>query len=523
MEAIFIIIASLICLAVFACLIVGLIWLIKKVEFTAPSSSGILRTLNQPILKRLLGLVVLGLILLWPLDQVKNLVCERQRHFFGVEREIGLSWGGQQTLIGPFIVVPYEIIVAYEVEVEVTENQNQETNNSAISRKTKKTILEDRRVIRHAAILPKTLDVRGRIEPEKRARGIYEVLVYANSLKVSGTFSRPDLKILHERLVEVKWAEAILVVGLTDTRAFRGVSPLSFGQRQWPFEPGVKNAKLVESGFSAAINFDQETEVPFEFAMEIAGSDSFKIATLAEKTVMELASPWPHPSFIGQGLPYKREIGPDGLTGFTGYWSVPNLTRNYPQVMSLENTVVKDKQSPLEEYLVGVALVEPVDLYRCLDRAIKYAILFVGLTILSFFLFELGSRRSNSRRLRIGQYAIIGLALALFYLLLLALAEHIGFTPAYLAASGLIVVMVGGYVFLTLRKIKPALLISLILTYLYGVLYIILNEEDLALLSGAGLLALALVALMIATRNMAVTTIEALPQPLEDQEKPDEI
>ncbi|MDR2141593.1 MAG: cell envelope integrity protein CreD [Deltaproteobacteria bacterium] len=501
MEIAYFLLGLIILLLIIGVLFLG-IWLCKKIDFAALPASNPLNVLNRPIVKRLLCLVALVIILQWPLGQIRQLTRDRERLQSSVTQEIAMSWGQDQTMVGPFLVVPYEAIVPTEAKVEVTENQPDPNNpGQTISRRSQKTIIEDRRVSRQAAILPKTLDLKGRLTPETRARGVYEILVYSNALKITGSFVRPDLKNLDAQMVEVKWAEARLVVGLSDTRAFRGISSLNLGGQEYLFVPGSQTPSLAPTGFSTSVDLSGEaTEWPFEFLMDIAGTYSFMIAPLAEKTTMELSSTWPHPSFIGQGLPIDREISNEG---FIGRWSVPNLVRNYPQLLRVPSLKANDDKSvkTFDEYLVGVAIIEPVDLYSRLDRATKYAILFITLTLLCFFLFEVKSSAAG-HQLHIGQYGLIGLALALFYLTLLALAEHIGFGPAYLTASALIVGMVAAYVASTIKRLKGAALIGVVLTLLYGILYVILRQEDLALLGGTALLIVALGALMLATRDL---------------------
>jgi inner membrane protein len=366
-----------------------------------------------------------------------------------------------------------------------------------------------------AAILPKELKIVGTIAPEKRARGIYSVLVYANDLKLTGSFTRPDLSKLDYRFTRDDWSKARILVGLSDTKAFRGVSSLKLGQKEFLFVPGTNSSLLIRKGFSAAADLSGDAgDVPFSFEMRFAGIDRFMAAPLAEKTDMELTSSWPHPSFVGNGLPTERQILDDG---FTAKWSVPNLVRNYPQAFVANEASTlgfldddnrqdsnRKNSSFLEEYLIGVDLVEPVALYSLVTRAAKYGIMFIGLTFLSFFLYELAARESTKGyRLHLGQYAIVGVALSLFYLVLLALAEHVGFARSYGVASALNISLISVYAAVTTRRPTAALVMGLVLAALYGILYVILNEEDLALAGGTALLVVALAAMMVATRNLA--------------------
>ncbi|MDR0548688.1 MAG: cell envelope integrity protein CreD [Deltaproteobacteria bacterium] len=522
MENVFYLLLFLITISILAGLVLGVFYLFRRMSLQLPSMPNAATWLNS-FWARLIFLVALGAALLWPLNLTKKLVEERRLRYRSVSTEIANSWGRDQTFVGPILVVPYEITYQTEVEtvipVAIIDGQ---VPDKPLTRKETKTIVEKRT----AAILPKNLAINGQITTEKRSRGIYDILVYASDLKVTGSFSRQDLTKLDSRVTQVKWAETQLLVGLSDTNAFRGVSPLKFGAKEYYFAPGVNNSPLLPAGgFYAALDLsDQAESEPFEFAIAIGGLNNFMVAPVAELTTLELASPYPHPSFIGRSLPFERKINSDG---FTAKWSVPNLVRNYPQVFTI-NALNRDNDargnssssntSPLYENLLGVTLVEPIALYTVVTRAVKYAILFIGLTFLSFFLYEVATRYSKtSYRLHFGQYAVIGLALALFYLVLLASAEQLGFAPAYGLAAGLIIVLVAGYAAIATASGMAALVLALVMGALYGVLYVILNSEDQALIGGASLLVVALVALMFSTRDLAKKSLKpALPAPGSD-------
>ncbi|MDR1084436.1 MAG: cell envelope integrity protein CreD [Deltaproteobacteria bacterium] len=516
METLLLIFVILLVLAVLVGLVLGIIWLARKINpaFLQKISPSYLR--NSPIVGRLICLVIVSVLLLLPLEEIQSLVRTRHYNYKSVEAEIANSWGGPQTILGPMIAVPFTVLIPAETVVEVDEKiPGYENYPTAFnSRKVKKTVIEERETEITAAILPKTLDIAGRLDPEKRSRGIYDVLVYTNTLKITGTFLKSDLKSLGYKIKEINWAKAQVMVGLSDTRAFKGVSFLNLGQDEFLFVPGTGDFPLAPTGFSAETDLSgHREEIPFSFEIQITGYGQFMATPIAEKTTMELISTWPHPSFIGQGLPSERDISD---AGFSARWSIPNLVRNYPQIIDLSKITPAEHSdrnerrsyqessftSPLDEFQIGVSLVEPVVLYSCLDRATKYAILFISLSFLSFFLFELSSGRTG-RRLHLFQYGIIGLALALFYLVVLSLAEHLGFTAAYTIGAAINIFMVGGYVALSVRTRSSAALIAFVLGFMYSILYVILNEEDLALVGGTALLVVALGALMLATKNMS--------------------
>jgi len=206
-----------------------------------------------------------------------------------------------------------------------------------------------------------------------------------------------------------------------------------------------------------------------------------------------MQSTWPHPSFVGSTLPNQYEISDEG---FSANWSVPHLARNYQQTW-----VDTQRNINLFEFTAGVSLFEPVSLYSQVTRAVKYGLLFIGLTFLTLFIFEL----SIKRRLHMVQYALIGIALSLFFLVLLSLSEHIAFIKAYFSAALLSISMISGYVWMALRNAQRAATVFLLLTALYAVLYSLLQFEDYALLVGTALLVFVVMALMYVTRNIQKT------------------
>jgi inner membrane protein len=242
------------------------------------------------------------------------------------------------------------------------------------------------------------------------------------------------------------------------------------------------------------------------------------LTPIGVSSVFSVSSEWPHPNFIGSGLPAKREIT---ASGFKAEWSVPNLVRNYPQaddVRTWSNSSLntqwrygggedqgaqeKFNSHDLAEYTVGVEFFETVFLYSLLTRATKYGILFIAMIFLGVLIFDNYYGRKNNAKLALTQYVIIGAGLALFYLTLLAASEHMGFTRAYVAAAAINAVMTGGYVASAMRDRRPAIFIMIVQTLLYAFLFFILRMEDYALISGTALLVAATAALMFVTRNI---------------------
>ena len=228
----------------------------------------------------------------------------------------------------------------------------------------------------------------------------------------------------------------------------------------------------------------------FAFTVDLVfnGSVSLTVAPVARETRVSLASDWPHPSFSGAFLPDDRQVTP---SGFTAAWKIPHLARSVPEAWSLAEAGLER----LQPFAFGVRMIEPVDFYSLVNRAVKYGIMFVALAFMAVFCLELIS----GRRVHPVQYLFTGIALVFFYVLLLSLAEHLGFAPAYLAASAATGAMLALYVGAAIRSVRKGLVMLAVFAAIYGILYLILQLEDYALLAGAILGFVALTVVMFVT------------------------
>lgn len=435
---------------------------------------------GHPLTGRFLAIGAIALLMLIPLGLVEEMVGERNGLYQGVLSEIAASWGQPQTLTGPLLVVPF-----------IERQEHQETVNDAQGKPQTVTKVEE--VRQHALLLPETLGLQVSIDDQFRYRGIYQALVYTAGIQVEARFPRLDLSGLSDQLVRVEWARAYLAYGLSDTSAIRAVEPLKWQGQDHAMAPGSRLTGLLKQGFHVPLP-DLVPDVPepaMTLKLTLGGSGSLHFAPLGQTSQARIQSRWPHPSFQGGVLPAQQEISEQG---FTATWSIPHLARNYPQAWVLE----REPQN-LAELTGGVSLFEPVFLYSRVTRAVKYGLLFVGLTFLTFVTFEL----TVAARLHYVQYALVGLALAMFFLTLLSLAEHIPFLMAYGAASAVVVIMITLYTGAALGRWGQAGIVGLLLVSLYSVLYALLQMEDYALLVGTALLLVALMVLMYVTRHIA--------------------
>lgn len=458
---------------------------------TSPALSAALpgAGLKNSLTFRTILVAVLGILMLIPLGLVGDLVRERHYLYQDVLRDIAGSWGERQELRGPLVAIPF-------VEKHITKEEVKDKDGN-VSTKTRVHYTN-----RHLLVLPNSLNMDVSIAEEYRYRGIYESLVYTAAVRLKGEFTRPDVSKFSDRLHKVHWDKAFLSVGLSDTRAISEAPPLQWNEQFKNFSPGARvnipggsrnNQGVFNRGFHAMLDLSADGPKTFRYAMalEVNGSDGFYFAPFGETTTAYVHSSWPHPSFQGSILPTKHLVHEKG---FNANWEIPHLARNYPQAW-----VMEDKRYSGDQFFTtGVQLFQPVFLYSLMERAVKYGALFIALTFMTFLIFEL----TVKARLHYVQYGLIGLALALFYLSLLSLAEHMVFIRAYIISSAVAVGMISLYTAAALRSLKRALTIFVLLSGLYVLLYSLLQLEDYALLMGTGLLLVVIMVLMYVTRNI---------------------
>ncbi len=437
-----------------------------------------LKKITQTLSFRSIVIAILTVVMFVPLLMVNNMVNERGHRYQSVLNEIASSWGQPQTIIGPILAIPY---VEHLVTVDtVTDSKG---NTETIS----KDVFNDYTMI----LLPQELILQGDMKEAYRQRGIYKSLVYSVELTISGQYNIKPLFDSCTNNCSIKWDKAWISLGLSDTKAINETSRMNWGGASTGIHPGTLLPELIPSGFHASLKgLEPETATPnFRLRLSLNGSEGIRFAPLGEVTQATIKSAWAHPSYQGSILPKKEKHGAEG---FLAQWQITNLTRNYPQYW------LSDKKYDLHAFTAGVDLFEPVTHYSKVSRAIKYGILFIILTFITFLIFEL----TIQARPHFLQYTLIGFAISLFYLLLVSLAEHVKFLHAYIAATGITVFMITLYAAAMLKKFSRALLIFFLLSGLYAVLYTIMHLEDYALLAGAALLLVVMGVLMLVTRNI---------------------
>ena len=425
--------------------------------------------LNSPIWRAcLLGLLVL--LLQIPILLIHGVVSERRTRQQEAAQDVTLKWGKEQSLAGPRIVIPY------------LEHRSERTPEGEVH------TLTD---VSYGHFLAETLTISGKAETQLRYRGIFEVPVYRLTLDLRGTFSVPDFSEWGVRPEDILWDRAHLSVNISDARAIQNAAVLSWNGESLPFHPGSGESSSDHPGIQASLRERlRGMSFDFQFPLELNGSGAIYFAPFGKQTTVDLQSNWPHPSFQGNWLPAERTVTD---RGFEASWSIPFLGRSYPQ-----RWMSQTDWSSTSTSRFGLSLATPVDPYRMVDRSVKYAILFLALTFITLWLHEVLS----GLRIHTLQYLLLGAGMCLFYLLVLSLAEHLGFGLAYVLASASTVVLLVGYSLSVLGKPRGAALMAVILGLLYGYLYILLRNQDYALLVGSLGLFLALAVTMYLTRHL---------------------
>jgi inner membrane protein len=344
----------------------------------------------------------------------------------------------------------------------------------------------------YAHFLPASFKADGRLNPERLHRGIYETIVYRGALNLSGSFARPSFEEWGIDPRRVLWNEAEIAVSITDLRGTNESLQMMLGGQMYPLKPGKKLEGLNGVyGRVKGLSGDFET-LPFAMSLTLNGSRSLRFAPVGINNDVRLSSSWPDPSFQGAFLPSDRKVGADG---FIARWQVSYYGREYPQQWNNANSI---SAAVITSSLLGVDMASTLDSYRYVERSCKYGVLLIALLFSAFFIFE----NLSTVRIHPFQYTLVGFALCLFYLGLLALSEVTSFAIAYWIGAAAASLMIALYCVKALQSIKRGCVLAAGLAVIYGFLFVILRMQDFSLLVGTAGLFLALAIVMFVTRNI---------------------
>lgn len=411
---------------------------------------------------KVLSIGFIILLLLIPKAMISGLIDERSGRQQEAMREVGQKWGSAQRLTGPFLLIPYK----YSVE----------TNDGF------------KTVTRLAYFLPENLKIDGKLQPDIRKRGIYKIPVYIYDGTVTGHFEKPDFSEWEIPESDILYNQAKIVMGITDLSGINEEVFIKWNGKDIKLQPGVPTNTVTKSGIHTLLPA-ADTTGDFAIHLSLNGSSMVSFAPVGESTEATLESSWNSPSFTGRFIPDKREITKDG---FTAFWKILSLNRNYPQRWTSNSTYSPDRE------LFSVQLFQSVDHYKLNTRTVKYAIIIILLVFTTFFFFEILKKQN----IHVFQYILVGLAISIFYLLLLSFSEHLGFNRSYLIASIAVIGLILLYTSAILSEKKLVWLLGLALSGVFGFIFIILQMEDYALLAGSLGLFLVLATVMLISRKV---------------------
>jgi len=413
---------------------------------------------------KILFVAVLSLLMLIPLYMVRSIVVERQNLQFAAGNTIADRWGGIQQVGGL---------------VALTRHTISHTDKREI-----RTLLEWR-----ANVLPQ-LDMEAHLLTELRYLGIYEVPVYTARIVIRGSMDMAKLDRLQPQ------GELLLWLPLSDVRGVREISVLKLGNKEVQARPLGLYTNLI-SGLQFTLMEKDRQElndagmVSYELELKLAGSDSLFFLPLADSSRISLNADWPHPEFVGQFLPLERKISEDGVQA---NWQLLGLNRPFGDQWA----VAEKPFQQLAQAGFGMRLETPADGYQRSERSVKYGFLFISLTFITLFLFEV----MTGQPLHPVPYLLNGAALAVFYLVLLALSEYLPFAGAFALAASLLVLIVTPYTGAVLGERRRGLLVGMMMALTYALLYVLVSAEHAALLLGSLALLLAIAVLMYLTRGV---------------------
>jgi len=451
----------------------------------------------SPVTKKIIFLFVFTILLWIPLILIGNLINDRGKLYKQTITNIGNEWGKSQKIIAPVITISYT-----DTSINNKDSVSNASNTKAVA------VVP---VERKFAILPEELNATIEMKDEVRQRGIYNATVYNANVKLKGYFSAKVLK-------EDRKVLGCISIGLTDTKALIKINKFKIGDMDLEAMSGTMAAPLITNGISGQLgpehnNTMNKEKIPFEIDIDFRGSRDISILPLGKKNHFEIKSNWKSPSFSGV-LPTERTIDNNG---FSAVWEVSNLIRNYPQIIDINNDQFSDfyqdgvvyneyddettySDNNDENTIVKVALFDSVTSYTQIYRACNYGILFIGMSLVVVFIFEVVSKKAA----HYVQYGVVGFSLVIFYLLLLSLSEHIGFEWSYLVSSLAIVIPNSLYITSMTSSKKFGIGMFIFLSGIYAILFSILRMEQYALLTGSLLILAVLYAVMYLTKKADV-------------------
>ena len=431
--------------------------------------------IRNSITARMLVVGFLLLILLIPLEFVKSLIAERSYRQQEVIQEINSKWGNEVVLSGPVLKIPYKTYKEEKIYNDKTKSFQTKTET----------------IIKTAYLLPDSLEIASNVEYTERNRSIYQSVVYTADLNVSGNFPAIDFSSRDIAPEDILWDKILVEIRTSNLKGIRNSVEVKLDEETLAMTPKYDQNyfNIIQSESIGGISAEKTT-IPFSFQLKVNGSESLKFVPLGKETTVSMDSNWHSPSFDGSPLPNEDTKHID-KNGFRANWQALQMNRQFQQQFF-------DGMPNLLEFAFGTNFVIPVDEYQKSERTAKYGFMVIGLTLLVFLLIQLVSKIY----IHPFQYVMIGLALVMFYTLLISISEHSSFLRAYAIAGTAVLGLITIYSRAILKGFKFPLLICASLASLYGFIYVIIQLENYALLVGSIGLFTILAIIMFASRKI---------------------
>lgn len=430
--------------------------------------------MKTSVMFKLIIIGTLFLVLLIPTSMINTLIYERERTKQEAVREVSSKWGMDQIIGTPVLTIPYGRIDE--------KNPNRMTN------------------VAYAHVLPEEVIIDCNLDTVDKHRGIYDVVLYNTKATIKGSFKSKMEELQRMTNNTLRLDQAFIQLGISDLRGVKENVRIAINQNdKIDSNPGIITKDIYKSGVSFPIDANVLQDFSFECSVNLNGSTSLRFLPYGKQTNVHFKTPWQHPSFDGAFLPDQHK---ESSTGTEATWKILQLNRNYPQYglghFIHENELAAQSATLQEDSSFGLRLMLPVDQYQKTNRTAKYAIMFILLTFVAFFLTEI----TNRKKIHPIQYLLIGFAVVIFYVLLLSISEHFSFNAAYWIACTAVILLISLYTQAIFHRIKITLLIGSLLSVLYLFFYSILQLEEYSLLMGSVGLFIILAISMYVTRNI---------------------
>ena len=443
------------------------------------------RWLKTSITARMLMIGILILLLLIPISYINTLITERNQRQQSVVHDISDKWGSEVLLYGPILKIPYRTYQIENIYDPITKQSRKKSISST----------------HYAYFFPNDLDIKATINPQEKRRGIYKTAVYESRIHIKGTFTPPDFSDKDVKENDIEWHKARLLMETSNLKGVTNLVEIKLNANKYPLESRYTSTThnefraqevhmhQLESKYMTKEDVPATKSKSFELALQINGSQQIRFVPIGKKTTVRMTSNWKTANFVGEYLPFNEDKIKDN--GFDAQWKILDMNRPFSQEAF--------KELPnLNFYAFGVNFMIPVDEYQKSERSVKYGFLVISLTFLIFFLLQTMSTIS----IHPFQYLMIGIALTMFYTLLISISEHSTFLKAYIIAGISVVTLISLYSKSILKNTKFPLFIALSLSLLYSFIFVIIQLESYALLVGCVGLFIILAIVMYASRKI---------------------